>query len=163
MSDSPITDALKLMPYGFYTLSSHTEQDDNIMVCNWVIQASFEPQLLAVALQKTSHSYGLVESGKVFTLNLFRQEDQDVLKAFTKSRAKNPEKMKGVEFSRGPQTGCPVLPQAAAYLECKLVGKLETGGDHDIILGEIVNAELRQASKPGEMLTLPGIGWSYAG
>lgn len=163
MSDNPISDALRMMPYGFYTLTSHTEDDNNIMVCNWFTQASFEPQLVAIALQKTSYTYGLVEKGMVFTINMFRKEDQEAVKPFTKSRAKNPDKMKGVEFTRAPQTQCPVLPQAAAFLECKVVGKLDTGGDHDIILGEVVNAEVRQGGEPGDMLTLPTIGWSYAG
>ena len=163
MSENPISDALKMIPYGFYTLTSHTDDDDNIMVFNWFTQASFEPQLVAVGLQKTSHTYGLIDKSKTFTINIFRAEDQDAVKPFTKGRAKKPDKMSGVEFERAPQTQCPVLPQAAAFIECKVVGKLETGGDHDIILGEVINAEVRTAGKPADSLTLVDIGWNYAG
>lgn len=163
MSESPISDALKMIPYGFYALSSHTEDDDNIMVFNWFTQASFDPQLVAIGLQKTSHTYGLINDGQVFTINIFRAEDEEAVKPFTKSRAKNPDKMAGVEFERAPETGCPVLPQAAAFIECKLVGKLETGGDHDVILGEVINAQVRKAGEAADTLTLPHIGWNYAG
>lgn len=163
MTDAPISDALKMIPYGFYALSSHADDDDNIMVFNWFTQASFAPQLVAVGLQKTSHSYGLVEKSKVFAVNIFRIEDQDAIKPFTKSRAKNPDKMTNVEFTRGQRTDCPILPEAAAYLECKVVGKLETGGDHDLILGEVVNAEVRKAGGASETLSLPDLGWNYAG
>lgn len=163
MFDVPISDALKLIPYGFYALSSHTADDDNIMVFNWFTQASFDPQLVAVGLQKTSHTYGLIEAGQVFAVNIFRAENENAIKPFTKSRAKNPDKMKAVEFSRGPATDCPILPDAAAYLECKVVGKLETGGDHDIILGEVVNAGIRKPGEAADTLSLPHIGWNYAG
>lgn len=163
MPEKAISDALKLMPYGFYVLTSHTEDDDNIMVFNWFTQTSFEPQLVAVGLQKTSHTYGLVDQSRVFTVNLFRAEDQDAVKPFTKGRAKNPDKMKGVDFERAPQTACPVLPQAAAYLECRVVDIFETGGDHNLVLGEVINAEMRQPGEAADMLTLPAIGWNYAG
>lgn len=163
MSENPISDALKMMPYGFYVLSSHADGEDNIMVCNWLTQASFEPLLVSIALQKTSYSYGLVTQSKAFTINLFRLVDQDVVKPFAKSRHKNPDKMKGVEFTRAPQTQCPVLPQAAAFFECKVIKQVETEGDHDIFVAEVVNAEVRQASEAADMLNLPGIGWSYAG
>lgn len=163
MTDAPISAALKMIPYGFYALSSHSDDDDNIMVFNWFTQASFEPPLVAVGLQKTAHTYGLVEQSKVFAVNILRAEDQDAIKAFTKGRAKNPEKMQGVQFTPGPQTGCPILPEAAAYLECKVVATLDTGGDHDIVLGQVVNAEVRKPGKPEDTLNLPQLGWNYAG
>jgi flavin reductase (DIM6/NTAB) family NADH-FMN oxidoreductase RutF len=163
MSDDAISDALKMMPYGFYALGSHTEDDDNLMVCNWFIQVSFEPRLVALGLQKTSHTYGLVEKSGVFAVSLLRREDEEAIKPFTKSRAKNPDKMKGAQYSPGKETQCPILDAAAAYLECGVVRKLETGGDHDIILAEVVNAGVRAPGKPEETLSLPAIGWSYAG
>ncbi|MDA1329881.1 MAG: flavin reductase family protein [Chloroflexi bacterium] len=163
MSDNPISDALNLIPYGFYALGSHTADDDNLMVVNWFTQVSFEPQLVAIGLQKTSHTYSLIEKGGVFAVSILRKEDEDAIKSFSKSRAKNPEKMNGAKFTPGPKTSSPVLDAAAAYLECKVVGKLETAGGHDVILGEVVHAEVRTPGEPEDTLTLPDIGWSYAG
>lgn len=163
MSGNPISDALKMIPYGFYALGSKQGDEENIMVLNWLTQASFEPQLLAVAIQKTAYSYGLIEGSGQFTLSILRAEDQEAIAGFTKSRAKNPDKMKEAAVSPGPQTGAPVLNAAAAYLECRVTQKLDTGGDHDIFLAEIINAEVRQSGKPGETLNLPEMGWSYAG
>jgi flavin reductase (DIM6/NTAB) family NADH-FMN oxidoreductase RutF len=162
MSD-PKAEALKMMPYGFYVITSKAGDDANIMVANWLTQASFEPQLLALALQKTSYTHGLVEKGEVFAVNIFRQEDAEVIKAFTKSREKNPNKVKEANFKPAPQTGCPVLADAAAYIECKLVDKLDAGGDHDLIMGEVVGAEVFKPGEVGETLNLPDLGWSYAG
>ncbi|MBW8010364.1 MAG: flavin reductase family protein [Chloroflexi bacterium] len=163
MTDYPISKVLKMMPYGFYAISSRDGEEVNIMVANWLTQASFEPQLVALGLQKTSHTYGLIKQGQVFAVNIFRKEDQEAIKPFTKSRAKNPDKVKNAKFSPGPETGCPVLDEAAAFIECKVVAKFETGGDHDIMLGEVVGAGINKPGEANDSLTLPHIGWSYAG
>jgi len=163
MSEDLVSDALKMLPYGFYALGSKASDDQNLMVLNWVSQVSFEPLLLAVAIQKTSHSYGLIEKGKAFTLNIFHSADRSSIEPFTKSRATNPDKMKAAAITAAPKSGAPVIDGAAAFLEYEVRQKVETGGDHDIFIGEVVGAEVRKAGKAGETLNLPEMGWSYAG
>ncbi len=163
MSDDPIKDALMMMPYGFYSVTSKADDDVNAMVANWVSQASFEPRLLVMALQKTCYTRGLIEKSGVFALNIFRAEDEEAIKPFTKGRAKDPDKMKDARFTPAPETGCPVLEGSAAYLECKVQRIIDIGGDHDIVIGEVVGAGVSKPGEADETLTLPGIGWSYAG
>ncbi len=163
MSEDPIKDALRMMPYGFYSITSKADDDHNAMVANWITQISFEPRQLALGLQKTCYTHGLIEKGGVFALNIFRKEDQELIKPFTKGRAKNPDKMKQASFTPAPETGCPVLEGSAAYLECRLVRIIDIGGDHDIVVGEIVGAGVTKSGEVSETLTLPHLGWSYAG
>lgn len=163
MSDDTIKKALKMMPYGFYVLTSHAGDEVNIMVSNWLTQISFEPRLVAWGLQRTSHTHELVEKGKVFTINILRKEDDDLIMQFTKSRAKDPDKVKNASYSPAPETGCPVLDGAVAYIECKVLDIVGFNGDHDIVVGEVVGAGVREELEPGDVLTLPAIGWSYAG
>jgi flavin reductase (DIM6/NTAB) family NADH-FMN oxidoreductase RutF len=160
---SDASHVLKRMPYGFYALGSKHEADANVMVLNWVTQASFEPLLLAVAMQKTSYSYGLVDASKAFVLNLFLAEDKDLVRPFTKSRHKNPDKMKEAQVNPAPLTGAPIVAGAAAYLECQVIDKLETGGDHDIILAKVMAGAILKPGEVKDSLTLPDLGWSYAG
>ncbi|MCW5875192.1 MAG: flavin reductase family protein [Anaerolineales bacterium] len=167
MSDTPtpnpISNLLRRMPYGFYALGSQHGDDSNLMVFNWVTQVSFEPQLLAVGLQKTSHSYGLVTASRQFVINLFLAEDAELIKPFTKSRAKNPDKMKTATFRPAPLTGAPVVEGAAGYLELEVVNILETGGDHDIVLAKPLGGEILKPGEAKDSLSLPDLGWSYAG
>lgn len=163
MAEDPISDALKMMPYGFYSITSKLEGDLNIMVANWIIQASFEPRLMVLALQKTSYSYRLITQGKVFAVNIFNQAGAEAIKPFTKSRVKKPEKVEQAGFLPGPQTGCPILKEASAYLECRVVQVVETGGDHNLVIGEVVGGGVQKPGDAKDMLTLPFLGWSYAG
>lgn len=163
MSEEHIKEALKRMPYGFYSITSSNGDEVNAMVANWVMQASFTPRLVAVALQKKAYSHGVIKKGGVFAINIFNQEDQEAMMAFTKGREKNPDKMNEASFTLAPETGCPILEGAAAYVECQMQQMIDIGGDHDILIGEVVNAGVLKEGDVDDTLTLPDIGWSYAG
>ncbi len=163
MSDDKIKAALKMMPYGFYAFTTKSGTDVNAMVVNWVSQMSYAPRLLAVGIQKSCYSHGLVEAGQVFGLNLFLQSDKDAIMGVTSGRAKKPEKMQNAQFSAAPRTGVPVLAGAAAYIECKVTHIVDVGGDHNIVVGEAINADVMKAADPPDVLSLTELGWSYAG
>jgi flavin reductase (DIM6/NTAB) family NADH-FMN oxidoreductase RutF len=163
MSNDLAKDALQMMPYGFYSITSRCGDDRNIMVANWVMQTSFEPRYVAIGLQRKAYTHQLIEKGKVFAVNIFNKADIAAIKQFTKGRAKNPNKVEDADYEDGPTTGCPILNQAAAFLECKLFDIVNIGGDHDIVIGEVVGAGVMKPGGPSATLTLPDIGWSYAG
>ncbi len=163
MSDDLIKNALRMMPYGFYAISSRSEGDDNAMVANWVMQTSFEPRQLTLGLQKTSYTHELIAKSSVFCLNIFNKEDVEALKPFMKGRSKNPDKMKGTAYSAAPETGSPVLEGSAAYIECRVLQIVDTGGDHDLVVGAVVGGGVSKPGEAGDTLSLPELGWSYAG
>ena len=163
MSDDKIKDALRMMPYGFYAFTTRSGDDCNAMVVNWVSQMSYAPRLLAVGIQKSCHSHGLVAAGQVFGLNLFLQADSDSIMGVMKGRAKNPDKMTEATFSDAPETGVPILAGAAAYIECNVRQIVDVGGDHDIVVGEAINADVLKEGSPPDVLSLTELGWSYAG
>jgi flavin reductase (DIM6/NTAB) family NADH-FMN oxidoreductase RutF len=163
MSEEAEKTVLKRMPYGFYSITSRSGDDVNAMVANWLTQVSFEPRLVALGLQKTSYTHGLVEKGRVFAVNLFLKEDEELIKPFTKGRSKNPDKMKEASYTEAPETGCPVIEGAAAFMEFKVVEIFDAGGDHDVVVGELINAESLKEGEVDDTLSLPHIGWSYAG
>jgi len=163
MTDDAIKEVLRRIPYGFYAITTRSGNDVNAMTANWVMQTSFDPRQVSLGLQKTSYTYGLIEQGGVFAVNIFLKDGADALKPFTKSRSKNPDKMKDAQYSEGPETGSPILKGAAAYLECRVIRIVDTGGNHDIVVGEVVGAGVISPGEVGDTLTLLDLGWSYAG
>ncbi|MCI0889651.1 MAG: flavin reductase family protein, partial [Chloroflexi bacterium] len=75
------------------------------------------------------------------------------------ARAVTHDKLRDVAYSRGDQTGCPLLDEALAWLECK-AEQFIPAGDHTLIIGSVLDgAVLRE----GEPLTQRILGWSYGG
>ena len=163
MSEKAISEALNKIPYGFYALTSRDGEDMNVMVLNWFTQVSFEPQHVAIGLQKTSYSYGLIQKNKFFAVNILDKDSLEVIKQFAKSREKNPDKFKSVNYTEGSATGVPILDEAAAYLECEIIEFVETGSGHDVVVAKVVGAGVRKQGKVEDTLTLLDMGWSYSG
>ena len=163
MSENKSSEALKLIPYGLYALTSREGDDMNAMVLNWFSQVSFEPQHVVIGLQNSSYSMKLVSSSGKFVINIFHQDDGEEIKRFTKSREKNPEKFKTAKFTEGPVTAVPVLDGAAAYLECEVVEIFDTGAGHSALIAKVVGGDVSKDFTAAETLSLPQLGWSYAG
>lgn len=163
MSQDPIKEALHRLHYGFYSITSRNGDDVNAMVGNWLIQASFEPRLIVFALARKAYTHEVVSAGRVFAVNLFNKDDREAIAPFTKARAKRPDKMDNAVWTPAPLTGCPILEGAAAYIECRVAHLLETGGDHDLLVGEVIGAGILKPGEVTDTLTLPDMGWSYAG
>lgn len=163
MAEDSIRDALNMIPYGFYAVGSRNGDDINLMVVNWLTQSSFSPRQVSFALAKSAVTHGIVAAGQVFSVNILDKADAELITGLTKSRARNPDKVKDADTVPAPQTGCPLLRGAAAWLECRVVGSVDSGGDHDVIVGEIIGAGVNRAGKSDATLTLEHIGWSYSG
>ncbi len=163
MAEDSIRDALNMIPYGFYAIGSRNGDDVNLMVVNWLTQSSFAPRQVAFGLSQTAVTHGIIAAGKVFSVNILDRGDADLITGLTKSRAKYPDKVRDADTTPGPQTGCPLLSGAAAWLECRVVASVDSGGDHDVIVGEVIGAGVNRAGKSDATLTLETIGWSYSG
>lgn len=163
MSTDKAKEALHRIPYGFYSITSRHGDEINAMVANWVMQASFTPRLVVVGLQKKAYSHQLISEGGVFAINIFNKTDQEAMMPFTKGRAKNPSKMDTAVYISAPETGCPILVGAAAYIECTLHSMVDIGGDHDLLVGQVVGASTLLEGSVQDTLTLLDVGWSYAG
>lgn len=162
MTTDPIKAALQRLPYGFYSITSRNGDEVNAMVGNWLTQCSFEPRMIMFALAKSAYTHEVVSEGGVFAVNIFNKEDSEAIKPFTKSRAKKPDKM-AAAWTPAPDTGCPILEGAAAVIECRVARLIDIGGDHDLLVGEVVNAVILKPGDEHTSLTLPHMGWNYAG
>ena len=69
------------------------------------------------------------------------------------------DKLRGVAYSHGDQTGCPLLDEALAWLECK-AEQFVPVGDHTMVIGRVLNGAVL---RDGEPLTQRALGWTYGG
>lgn len=157
MSDAAdLRDALRLVPYGLYVLTSGYGAEVNAITCNWMTQVSFSPVLVTVAIEKQSHTQWLIRESGVFVLNLLNKESVALSRRMAVPTRINPFKLAGVDYHTG-MTGAPILDEALAVLECEVRQTLEVG-DHVLFVGEVVAGGVIQVGDP---LTLLESGLKY--
>ena len=159
MDDQAKSDLLHKLTYGLYVLTSAEGDERGGMLVTWVTQASFDPPLLAVAVQNNAHTTGLMRKSGTFALNFMADEQRKEAGAFGKKFAKVGDKFADFAHHAGAATGSPILDDALGSLECRITGWL-AGGDHDIAVAEIVDA---QRKGDDALMTTVSSGMSYAG
>jgi flavin reductase (DIM6/NTAB) family NADH-FMN oxidoreductase RutF len=106
-----------------------------------VSSLSLEPRMLLVCLNEHSTSLDIIKEAGVFAVNILASNQQEVAQQFA-TRAG--DRFKGVRWKPGPVMGAPIISGSLAYAECRLVDTCK-GGDHMILMAEIVAADAHEA------------------
>jgi flavin reductase (DIM6/NTAB) family NADH-FMN oxidoreductase RutF len=164
--------ALGEMPYGLYIVGSKSAGDLNGMMADWVMQVAFEPRLVAVSIENDAHTLANITESGVFSVNLLAADEFALAAKFAQpyygskvkgrgspARDEVHHKLDGVGHEPGTQTGCPVLTEALAWLECRVRMTVPLG-DHTLVIGRVVDGGVL---REGEALTSTITGWPYSG
>jgi flavin reductase (DIM6/NTAB) family NADH-FMN oxidoreductase RutF len=151
---------LRKLTYGMWVLASGEGDDLEASSVTWLMQVSFTPPLVAVAIKAGSHLTEVVERHRAFTLHLLSQAQQDLASAFIKPTQITPGKIGGIAWQRAQVTGMPLLEGFPAWLEARVV-EVVTKGDHAVFIAEIVGVGATDAD--AEPFTLAQAGWNYGG
>jgi flavin reductase (DIM6/NTAB) family NADH-FMN oxidoreductase RutF len=150
---------LRMFTYGLYTVTAKHDEEVSMMTVNWLIQSSFEPPLVALAVEADSHSRKVIEAGGAFAVNVYESDQRELAGSLGRTFGKHPEKIEEIRWQPGPLTGSPVLESALGWIECKIVNQIPSG-DHVLYVAEVVEAGLK---REGEPLTLKAAGFKYSG
>ena len=150
---------LRKMPHGVYIVGVRNGVEVNAFTGTWLTQVSFTPPLVALGVKKDSHSFEMIKSGRVFSVNFLKKDQKAVAEHFVKPATVVGEKLKGVRYRAGT-TGAPILEEALGFIECEVREIANEKGDHAVIIGEVIEAGV-QKDEPA--LTLLDTGWHYGG
>jgi flavin reductase (DIM6/NTAB) family NADH-FMN oxidoreductase RutF len=129
--------ALGKMTYGIYVLTSFYKEEINGMIASWVSQISYDPLLIMAAVHPNRYSHQLIEKSGCFALHVIDRQQAEFLSRF---KGPDPEaKFSSVQWTRG-RTGCPILTECMAYLECRVKTRYDPG-NHTLFLGEVVDGQ----------------------
>jgi flavin reductase (DIM6/NTAB) family NADH-FMN oxidoreductase RutF len=145
-----------LFPYGVYILAASAADQVAAIVATWVMQVSFVPPLVAVAVEKEGAFLKQITSAKQFSLSLLPKDGIEVAKHVLKNGPLFPLQTEGLPFVNGENA--PPRPAGAhSTINCKVWGT-HAAGDHIVVLGEITGAKTQLS---GPVLTLQHTGWIY--
>ena len=150
--------ALRKIPHGIFIVGVAHDGQCNAFTGTWLTQVSFTPPLVVIGVKKDTISYQMIEHGRVFSVNVLGKDQKSIAEHFVKPASVAGEKLAGIKYRKG-KTGAPILEEAIAHFECE-VREIASGGDHAVVIGEVVDAGVRQDA---EALTLKDTGWQYGG
>ncbi len=150
--------ALRKIPHGLFVIGVAHDGQLNAFTGTWLTQASFTPPLVVLGVKKDTISYRMIEHGRVFSVNVLGKDQKHIAEHFVKPASVAGEKLDGIKYRKGT-TGAPILDDAIAHFECE-VREIASGGDHAVVIGEVVDAGVRQDA---DALTLKDTGWQYGG
>lgn len=134
---------LRMIPYGLFILTAQGKDGQVAAAAvNWVIQSSFKPPLVAVAVRVDSGAHALIQEAGAFALNVLGKSQGPAAFAFFKPTVREGMTLSGEPFHFG-ETGSPLLESVPGWVECRLAGTLALG-DHTIFVGEVVAAGLKE-------------------
>ena len=145
--------AFAKMTYGIYVLTSKTDEAINAMIASWVSQVSYEPPLVMVAVHPNRYSHQLISQGGGFVLHALASTQANLLSRFKGADVK--AKFSSLDWTTG-KTGCPILQECLAYLECELKTRYRPG-NHTLFIGEVVAAGVFSDEDPFTTMAYDGI------
>jgi len=130
-------DAIGRFATGVTVMTTLHDGEPHGMTANAVSSVSLEPVLVLVCVDQGTEMCRLVRESGVFALSILAAEQRDVSERFADpQRPLGDEMFAGIGTTTGV-TGSPILTGTLAHLDCR-VWAIHPGGDHDIVVGEVV-------------------------
>src|SRR3989344_376057 len=132
---------LRIIPYGLYVIGVKDHDSYHAFTGSWFSQVSMTPPRVMLGVRQNSHSFELLK------------KDKKILEQFFKPTPASGNRFGDLGFQL-KKTGTPILDDAIAYLECE-VAHIYDVGDHSIVVGEVVSAEVLKEEPPLIMSDTP--------
>ncbi|XWX05545.1 flavin reductase family protein (plasmid) [Aggregatilineales bacterium SYSU G02658] len=107
---------------------------------------SVEPPLILVCLAQTLFTHQVIATGGVFAVNILSAHQAELGKRFAGLYPHLTDRFEGLATTTAA-TGCPLLPDVAGWLDCRVKHAYE-GGDHTIFVGEVLAAHAQDDHAP---------------
>jgi flavin reductase (DIM6/NTAB) family NADH-FMN oxidoreductase RutF len=109
------------------------------MTATAVCSVSLEPPLVLVCVSKSSRFHSAIIKANHWSLSLLTVHQERLARHFSNRGRDLLSQFDNVPHSPSALSGTPLIDGALAWLECTTYGRHE-GGDHTIVVGEIVRA-----------------------
>ena len=137
--------AMRTYPQGVAVATTSTPEGPKGITVSSFTSVSLDPPLVLMAIAKSSALHDLFRGAKSYAINFLADDLKSVSDRFA-GRTGAKERFEGVKFARGG-SGSPIIDGVRAVIECR-AWKVFEGGDHSILVGEVVSAKALNSKRP---------------
>lgn len=150
---------LRMFSNGMYVITSRHGDHFGAATVSWVSQASFKPPLIMAAVRPESNVFKCLSASGVAAIHVLGLEQASIAQKFFYPTDAYAGEINHEPFVDG-KTLAPILTNLPAYVECQVKQVVDRGGDHALVILEVVEAVCRNRVAP---LTIGESPWTYGG
>ncbi len=125
------------MPTGILVVGTTLDGTDHAMTVSAFSSVSLAPLLVLFCAEKIARFHDTVLAAGFWSVSVLGEDSEKTARWLATRGRPLDGQLDGIDHHAGPVTGAPVLDAALSALECRTVA-VHDGGDHSIIVGEVV-------------------------
>ena len=137
--------AMRVYPQGVTVVTTQTDGGPRGITVSSFTSVSLSPPLVLISIAKGSQLHDQYREAKAFAVNFLADDQKSVSDTFA-GRTEAEDRFEGLKFRLGV-SGSPIIDGVRAVIECKK-WQVFDGGDHSLIVGEVVAAQALSSKKP---------------
>lgn len=141
-SETDILKVLTKLEYGVYVVTIGNGDNNNAFTASWLTQVASSPPMIVLSIHNKHQSGRLLSEQDCLAVNLLSKNSESVARTYYGPAEAGYRKLDGVNTTPAPETGCPLIPGAVGYLDCR-VQKRIPAGNHTVFMAEVVAAKLK--------------------
>ncbi|MBT3169023.1 MAG: flavin reductase family protein [Candidatus Cloacimonetes bacterium] len=114
----------------------------NLITIEWFMRTSQKSPMFAISIGKTRFSHKCLQKYRFFNLVILSQKMKNVAVLCGTKSGNEIDKLENVNWFAGKLAKLPILKDAVANFECKIVSQIKSG-DHTIFVGEVKHSWLQ--------------------
>ncbi|MDA4120875.1 MAG: flavin reductase family protein [Thaumarchaeota archaeon] len=142
---SGLKEAMRVYPQGVTVVTTTAPDGPKGITVSSFTSISLEPPLVLISIARTSALHNAFRSCHAFAVNFLADDQKSVSDRFA-GRVELKDRFEGLKFSEGA-THSPIIDGVRAVIECR-TWKIYEGGDHSILIGEVVGAKVLKSKRP---------------
>ena len=144
-----IITAVNKITYGLYIITSvDKDGKPNGQCCNSLMQITSAPVRVVAGINKQNYTYELIKESNEFAINFLNKVQIEYITLFGLKSGRTVDKFSGKKY-HNYSIKSPVLDDADAYLECRVIPELTAdAGTHAIFVADVIDGKLVREFEP---------------
>lgn len=139
--------AMRRLVSGVCIVTSRLDGLDHAMTVNSVVSVSLDPMLVLFCVETDARFHDAALASDAFGVSILGADQRWIADWLATRGRPLHGQLDRVPHHAGPRTGIALLDGSLAALECRVTAR-HPGGDHTIIVGEVLTADIEAAAKP---------------
>jgi flavin reductase (DIM6/NTAB) family NADH-FMN oxidoreductase RutF len=132
---------------GISVVATRNDGVDHAMTLNAFTSVSLKPLVVLICVEKITRFHRAVMASGAWAMSMLSDDAEQASRWFAEKARPTGGQLADYTYHPGAATGMPVLDMAMAVIECR-TRAVHDGGDHDVVLGDVVGLWTDPAARP---------------